>query len=49
MSGDENGEENGNDAEVDAGPEQEPAFVDGGGNLGENGTTDDDSTKEVGP
>ncbi|MDP9986627.1 hypothetical protein J2S98_001784 [Arthrobacter oryzae] len=49
VSGDENGEENGDDGQVDAGPGQELAFVDDDGNLGENGTTDDDSTKEVGP
>jgi hypothetical protein len=43
------GEENGDEAESDAGPGQEMTFVDGSGNLGENGTTDEDSTKEVGP
>ncbi|MDE8586550.1 MULTISPECIES: hypothetical protein [Micrococcaceae] len=49
VSGDENGDDNGDEAEADAGSGQEPAFVDGRGNLGENGTTDEDSTKEVGP
>jgi hypothetical protein len=49
VSGDENGEENGDDAGVDAAFGQEPAFVDDRDNLGENGMTDDDSTKEVGP
>jgi len=43
------GEENGDEAESDAGAGQEMTFVDGSGNLGENGTTDEDSTKEVGP
>jgi len=49
VSGDENGDDNGDEAEADAVSGQEPAFVDGRGNLGENGTTDEDSTKEVGP
>jgi hypothetical protein len=49
VSGDENGEENGDDGHLDAGSGHELAFVDDRGNLGENGTTDDDSTKEVGP
>ena len=43
------GEENGDEAESDAGAGQEMTFVDGSGKLGENGTTDEDSTKEVGP
>jgi hypothetical protein len=43
------GEENGDEAESEAGAGQEMTFVDGSGNLGENGTTDEDSTKEVGP
>lgn len=43
------GDENGDDAEPGGYAGQEPAFVDDGGNLGENGTTDDDSIKEVGP
>ena len=43
------GDENGDDADVDPGPGQEPVFVDDDDNLGENGTAADDSTKEVGP
>ena len=43
------GDENGDEPEPDAGSGQESAFVDDRGNLGENGTTDEDSTKEVGP
>ncbi|MDQ0731989.1 hypothetical protein [Arthrobacter sp. B1I2] len=43
------GDENGDDAEPEAGSGQEMTFVDDGDDLGENGTTDEDSTKEVGP
>lgn len=43
------GDENGDEAESDMDPGQESAFVDDGGKLGENGTTENDSTKEVGP
>ena len=43
------GDENGDEAEADAGSGQEPAFVDDRHDLGENGVTDEDSTKEVGP
>ena len=41
--------ERGRLAEADAGTGQEMAVVDDGGNLGENGMTDEDRAKEVGP
>lgn len=43
------GDENGDDVETDTDSGQEMAVVDGHAILGENGTTDQDSTKEVGP
>ncbi|MFC0484556.1 hypothetical protein [Pseudarthrobacter scleromae] len=43
--GDENADDDGQGTETD----QETAFVDAGGNIGENGTTGEDTTKEVGP
>jgi hypothetical protein len=43
------GDENGDDAAPEPGSGQEAAFVDDRHNLGENGTTDEDSSKEVGP
>lgn len=43
------GDENGEDAGPGSGSGQEPGVVDDRRNLGENGTTDEDSTKEVGP
>ncbi|WP_285242863.1 hypothetical protein [Pseudarthrobacter sp. fls2-241-R2A-127] len=43
------GDENGDDAETDTGSGQERAVVDGHADLGENGMTDEDSTREVGP
>jgi hypothetical protein len=43
------GEENGDELEPGTDPGQESGFVDDGGKLGENGTTENDSTKEVGP
>ncbi len=46
VGGDENGDGNGNDA--DSGSGHEGPFVDVDGNIGENGTTDEDKTKEAG-
>lgn len=43
------GEDNGEDLAQEAGPGQELPFVDADGNMGENGTTGEDKTKEVGP
>lgn len=43
------GEDNGDDAGPDVDAGQEAPFVDADGNIGENGTTDEDKTKEVGP
>ncbi|WP_235008907.1 hypothetical protein [Arthrobacter sp. SLBN-122] len=43
------GDENGDDEEAGTPPGQETAFVDDGGNLGENGTTDEDIAREVEP
>jgi hypothetical protein len=44
VSGDDSGDDNGQEDSVD----KEFAFVDAGGNIGENGTTDEDRIKEVG-
>lgn len=43
------GDENGEEVESEIEPGREMAFVDDGGNIGENGLTDEDSAKEVGP
>jgi hypothetical protein len=43
------GDENGDDEEAGTAPGRETAFVDDGGNLGENGTTDEDNAREVEP
>ncbi|MEW1919980.1 hypothetical protein [Pseudarthrobacter oxydans] len=43
--GDENADDDGLGTEADP----ETGFVDAGGNIGENGTTGEDTTKEVGP
>ena len=45
VSGDENGDENGQGDSSD----QEMPPVDSNDHLGDNGTTDEDKTKEVGP
>ncbi|MFJ6376503.1 hypothetical protein ACIQH9_12395 [Pseudarthrobacter oxydans] len=45
MWGDENADDDGLGTEADP----ETGFVDAGGNIGENGTTGEDTTKEVGP
>jgi hypothetical protein len=47
VGGDENGDGNGQDS--GSGSEHEGPFVDVDGNIGENGTTDEDKTKEAGP
>ncbi|WP_240721368.1 hypothetical protein [Pseudarthrobacter sp. NamE5] len=43
------GDENGDDAGRDVDAEHEVPFLDADGNIGENGTTDADKTREVGP
>jgi hypothetical protein len=43
------GDENGDEDAPDGGSGQVMPFMDAAGNIGENGTTDEDTTKEVGP